>query len=31
MEQHNVKIALDLHGGFLVHTPYTLLKLGEDM
>ncbi|SFE04046.1 Sugar phosphate isomerase/epimerase [Bacillus sp. OV194] len=23
----NVKIGLELHGGFLVHTPYTLLKL----
>ncbi|WP_409303828.1 sugar phosphate isomerase/epimerase family protein [Peribacillus sp. SCS-155] len=26
---HNVKIGLELHGGFLVHTPYTLLKLRE--
>lgn len=25
----NVKIGLELHGGFLVHTPYTLLKLRE--
>ena len=25
----NVKIALELHGGFLVHSPYTLLKLRE--
>ncbi|WP_059105969.1 sugar phosphate isomerase/epimerase family protein [Shouchella shacheensis] len=25
----NVKIALELHGGFLVHTPATLLKLRE--
>ncbi|MDZ6245704.1 sugar phosphate isomerase/epimerase [Klebsiella pneumoniae] len=24
-----VKIALEMHGGFLVHTPYTLLKLRE--
>jgi sugar phosphate isomerase/epimerase len=28
-EQQNVKIGLELHGGFLVHTPYTLLKLRE--
>ena len=28
-EEHNVKIGLELHGGFLVHTPYTLLKLRE--
>ncbi|MCL2864680.1 MAG: sugar phosphate isomerase/epimerase [Lachnospiraceae bacterium] len=28
-ESKNVKIALELHGGFLVHTPYTLLKLRE--
>lgn len=27
--QHHVKIGLELHGGFLVHTPYTLLKLRE--
>jgi sugar phosphate isomerase/epimerase len=26
-KDHNVKIGLELHGGFLVHTPYTLLKL----
>ncbi|MFJ7746527.1 sugar phosphate isomerase/epimerase family protein [Peribacillus sp. NPDC097295] len=26
---HHVKIGLELHGGFLVHTPYTLLKLRE--
>lgn len=25
----NVKIGLELHGGFLVHSPYTLLKLRE--
>jgi len=28
-EENNVKIGLELHGGFLVHTPYTLLKLRE--
>ncbi|KIL49490.1 sugar phosphate isomerase/epimerase family protein [Jeotgalibacillus soli] len=28
-KEHNVKIGLELHGGFLVHTPYTLLKLRE--
>ncbi len=28
-EEHQVKIGLELHGGFLVHTPYTLLKLRE--
>jgi sugar phosphate isomerase/epimerase len=27
--QHDVKIGLELHGGFLVHTPYTMLKLRE--
>jgi len=27
--ESNVKIGLELHGGFLVHTPYTLLKLRE--
>ncbi|CCQ96997.1 Sugar phosphate isomerase/epimerase [[Clostridium] ultunense Esp] len=27
--EHHVKIGLELHGGFLVHTPYTLLKLRE--
>ncbi|WP_226037771.1 sugar phosphate isomerase/epimerase family protein [Aquibacillus saliphilus] len=26
---HNVKIGLELHAGFLVHTPYTMLKLRE--
>ena len=26
-QENNVKIGLELHGGFLVHTPYTLLKL----
>ncbi|GIN85062.1 xylose isomerase [Heyndrickxia sporothermodurans] len=29
-KQHHVKIGLELHGGFLVHTPYTLLKLREE-
>ena len=29
-EQQNIKIGLELHGGFLVHTPYTLLKLREE-
>lgn len=28
-QEYNVKIGLELHGGFLVHTPYTLLKLRE--
>ncbi|WP_409288126.1 sugar phosphate isomerase/epimerase family protein [Peribacillus sp. SCS-37] len=28
-EQKGVKVGLELHGGFLVHTPYTLLKLRE--
>lgn len=28
-QEHNVKIGLELHGGFLVHTPYTMLKLRE--
>jgi len=28
-EENNVKIGLELHGGFLVHTPYTMLKLRE--
>lgn len=28
-QEHNVKIGLELHGGFLVHTPYTLIKLRE--
>ena len=27
--RHHVKIGLELHGGFLVHTPYTMLKLRE--
>lgn len=29
-KEQNVKIGLELHGGFLVHTPYTLLKLREE-
>lgn len=29
-KDHQVKIGLELHGGFLVHTPYTLLKLREE-
>lgn len=28
-EKHNVKIGLELHGGFSVHTPATLLRLRE--
>ncbi|WP_174612986.1 sugar phosphate isomerase/epimerase family protein [Virgibacillus ihumii] len=28
-EEHNVKIGLELHGGFLVHTPHTMLKLRD--
>jgi sugar phosphate isomerase/epimerase len=28
-QEHNVKIGLELHGGFLVHTPHTMLKLRE--
>ena len=28
-EEHHVKIGLELHGGFLVHTPHTMLKLRE--
>ncbi|MFD1851395.1 sugar phosphate isomerase/epimerase family protein [Oceanobacillus bengalensis] len=28
-ESHNVKIGLELHGGFSVHTPATLLRLRE--
>lgn len=28
-KEHNVKIGLELHAGFLVHTPYTMLKLRE--
>ncbi|MBH0172659.1 sugar phosphate isomerase/epimerase [Fictibacillus sp. 23RED33] len=29
-KEHGVKIGLELHGGFLVHTPHTLLKLREE-
>ncbi|WP_243387032.1 sugar phosphate isomerase/epimerase family protein [Bacillus kexueae] len=29
-QDHNVKVGLELHGGFLVHTPYTMLKLREE-
>ncbi|WP_017473242.1 sugar phosphate isomerase/epimerase family protein [Amphibacillus jilinensis] len=28
-EKHQVKIGLELHAGFLVHTPHTMLKLRE--
>jgi sugar phosphate isomerase/epimerase len=28
-EKANVKIGIELHGGFLVHTPHTILKLRE--
>ena len=28
-KDHGVKIGLELHGGFLVHSPYTMLKLRE--
>ncbi|WP_164214668.1 sugar phosphate isomerase/epimerase [Virgibacillus sp. YIM 98842] len=28
-KDHGVKVGLELHAGFLVHTPYTLLKLRE--
>jgi len=28
-EEHGVKIGIELHAGFLVHTPYTMLKLRE--
>ncbi|PLT29645.1 sugar phosphate isomerase/epimerase family protein [Peribacillus deserti] len=28
-KEHKIKIGLELHGGFLVHTPHTLLKLRE--
>ncbi|WP_163538026.1 sugar phosphate isomerase/epimerase [Gracilibacillus sp. YIM 98692] len=28
-EKHNVKIGIELHAGFLVHTPYTMLKLRD--
>ncbi|TDM41576.1 sugar phosphate isomerase/epimerase [Macrococcoides goetzii] len=26
-KEHDVKIGIELHGGFLVHSPYTMLKL----
>lgn len=29
-QDHNVKVGLELHGGFLVHTPHTILKLREE-
>lgn len=29
-EEHQVKIGIELHGGFLCHTPYTILKLREE-
>ncbi|WP_100371988.1 sugar phosphate isomerase/epimerase family protein [Bacillus sp. FJAT-45037] len=29
-DDHGVKLALELHGGFLVHTPHTLLTLREE-
>lgn len=29
-KEHNIKIAIELHGGFLCHTPYTILKLREE-
>ncbi|SDE98626.1 Sugar phosphate isomerase/epimerase [Fontibacillus panacisegetis] len=29
-EEHHVKIGIELHGGFLCHTPYTILKLREE-
>jgi sugar phosphate isomerase/epimerase len=29
-EASGVKIAIELHGGFLCHTPYTILKLREE-
>ncbi|ASK62577.1 xylose isomerase [Virgibacillus phasianinus] len=28
-KDHGVKVGLELHAGFLVHTPYTMLKLRE--
>ncbi|MBC1417574.1 sugar phosphate isomerase/epimerase family protein [Listeria fleischmannii] len=28
-EGHGIKIGIELHGGFLCHTPYTILKLRE--
>ncbi|MBP3041324.1 sugar phosphate isomerase/epimerase [Bacillaceae bacterium Marseille-Q3522] len=29
-EDNNIKIGIELHGGFLCHTPYTILKLREE-
>lgn len=29
-EDHGVKIGIELHAGFLVHTPYTMLKLRNE-
>lgn len=28
-DEHGIKIGIELHGGFLVHSPYTMLKLRE--
>src|SRR5699024_3829331 len=28
-EDHGIKVGIELHAGFLVHTPYTMLKLRE--
>ncbi|MFC4736164.1 sugar phosphate isomerase/epimerase family protein [Bacillus daqingensis] len=28
-EEHGIKIGIELHGGFLVHSPHTMLKLRE--
>ncbi|MBS4206960.1 sugar phosphate isomerase/epimerase [Bacillus sp. FJAT-50079] len=28
-QDHRVKVGIELHGGFLVHTPHTMLKLRE--
>ncbi|TDL73606.1 sugar phosphate isomerase/epimerase [Rhodococcus qingshengii] len=30
-KNHGVKVALELHGGFLVHTPATMLRLREEV
>ncbi|MTT33021.1 TIM barrel protein [Terrilactibacillus sp. BCM23-1] len=29
-EENKIKIGIELHGGFLCHTPYTILKLREE-
>ncbi len=29
-KDHGVKIGIELHAGFLIHTPYTMLKLREE-